>query len=314
MRRIRRFRRRRSLSVNLLLPNIVTTLALCAGLTAIRFAIQERWELAVIAILVAAVLDGLDGRVARLLRASSSFGAQLDSLSDVIAFGVAPAVVIYLWCTQSLGNVGWIPSLALAVCCALRLARFNSQLEIPDRPAWTKLFFTGVPAPAGGALALMPMIASFAVPSAAVVMANPVLVAIWTMAMAYLMVSSIPTFSMKGGRIPQRALVPLLLGVGLVAALLLTAPWFTLLAMVAIYLGLIPMSLRKAHAMRSRERADADGTEAGGSDPGDAKDDAVEAADSAPTAETPVPPGGETTGSGDRVTFLTPEGRRDSGL
>lgn len=253
IRRLRRHAGRRSLSVNLLVPNIVTTLALCSGLTAIRFALQERWELAVIAILVAAVLDGLDGRVARLLRASSSFGAQFDSLSDVIAFGVAPAVVIYLWSTQGLGNVGWVPSLALAVCCALRLARFNSQLEISDRPAWTKLFFTGIPAPAGGALALLPMVATFAVPASAPLVAHPVAVALWCIAIAYLMVSTIPTFAMKGGRIPTRALLPLLMGVGLVAALLLTAPWLTLLGLAVVYLALIPVSARKAGSLRRRE-------------------------------------------------------------
>ena len=157
----RRNRRLRDLPVNSLIPNILTVLALCAGMSAIRFAMQEKWELAVAAIIVAGILDGLDGRMARLLKGATKFGAELDSLSDFIAFGVAPALVIYLWSTEVLGGIGWIAGLAYSTCCALRLARFNTALDNPDQPAWTSYFFTGMAAPAGACIALLPIAVSF---------------------------------------------------------------------------------------------------------------------------------------------------------
>ena len=157
----RRNRRLRELPVNSLIPNILTVLALCAGMSAIRFAMQERWELAVAAIIVAGILDGLDGRMARLLKGATKFGAELDSLSDFIAFGVAPALVVYMWSTEALGGVGWVAGLAYSTCCALRLARFNTALEDPDRPAWANLFFAGMAAPAGAYAALLPLTVSF---------------------------------------------------------------------------------------------------------------------------------------------------------
>ncbi|MBT3535221.1 MAG: phosphatidylcholine/phosphatidylserine synthase, partial [Rhodospirillaceae bacterium] len=157
MRMRRRNRRLRELPVNSLIPNILTVLALCAGMSAIRFAMQDKWELAVAAIIVAGILDGLDGRMARLLKGATKFGAELDSLSDFIAFGVAPALVIYLWSTEVLGGIGWIAGLAYSTCCALRLARFNTALDDPDRPAWASYFFTGMAAPAGACMVLLPM-------------------------------------------------------------------------------------------------------------------------------------------------------------
>ena len=252
---MKRFRPTRpsSISLSRLLPNIVTLLALCAGLTAIRFALQERWEMAVAAILVAAVLDGMDGGVARLLRTSSQFGAELDSLSDVIAFGVAPAMVIFLWSTQILGNIGWFPPLTLTVCCALRLARFNSRLDNPNQSSWMRLFFVGIPAPMGGALALLPVIITLAIPEANKLFNHPAMVSCWTLVVAFLMVSTWPTFSSKGRRVPQPALVPLLLGVGLVIAFFIALPWYTLLGLELFYLGTLPVSAYHATRLRRRD-------------------------------------------------------------
>jgi len=141
--------RLRDQSLNRLIPNMLTVMALCAGLTSIRYTLDQRWELAAIAIVIAAVLDGLDGRIARLLDGASKFGAELDSLSDFISFGVAPALLLYYWCMRGAGGIGWVLALLFAVCCALRLARFNTKLDNTDLPAWTSRFFTGVPAPAG---------------------------------------------------------------------------------------------------------------------------------------------------------------------
>jgi CDP-diacylglycerol--serine O-phosphatidyltransferase len=153
--------RLRDQSINRLIPNMLTVLALCAGLTSIRFGLQERWELAVAAIVIAGILDGLDGRIARMLDGASKFGAELDSLSDFISFGVAPALLLYYWTMYAAGGFGWAVSLLFAVCCALRLARFNTKLDNADLPAWTSRFFSGVPAPAAAGLSLLPMVASF---------------------------------------------------------------------------------------------------------------------------------------------------------
>ncbi len=139
-------------SFNRMIPNILTMLALCAGLTALKFGLEEKWEAAVISIVVAAVLDALDGRVARLLRGTSKFGAELDSLSDFIAFGVAPALLLFLWTMKEAGPIGWVPVLLFSVCCALRLARFNTNMDGPEPPSWARNYFIGVPAPAGGGL------------------------------------------------------------------------------------------------------------------------------------------------------------------
>jgi len=153
--------RLRDQSFNRLIPNILTLLGLCAGMTAIRLALVERWELAVAAIAVAAVLDALDGRIARLLDTSSKFGAELDSLADVVGFGVVPGLLLYIWTMHDAGGIGWAVTLLFAVCCSLRLARFNTKLDNADLPAWTGRFFVGVPAPAAAGLALTPMMAHF---------------------------------------------------------------------------------------------------------------------------------------------------------
>lgn len=221
----------------------MTVLALCAGLTSIRFALQERWEQAVVAILVAAVLDGLDGRVARLLNAQSRFGEELDSLADAINFGVAPALLLYLWSLGQAGVLGWIAALALAVCCVLRLARFNAGLGASEKPPWAFNYFTGVPAPAGAGLALLPIAMGFEM--GGVVPGHPYLVALWSLTVAGLMISALPTFSFKRLRVPAHLVAPGLVGVGVVAAALVVQPWWTLTALGIAYVAAIALSVRQ---------------------------------------------------------------------
>ena len=246
-----RVRRIQELSVNRLVPNVLTLLALCAGMTAIRFALNGNFQAAVFAVIVAGILDGLDGRVARLLKATSSFGAELDSLSDFISFGVAPAVVLYLWTMSALHSVGWAIVLFYAVCCALRLARFNTQLNAEPAPQMAG-FFTGVPAPAGAGLVLMPMFMSFEWGDW--IVRSPYLNALWIAGSAALMISTIPTFSLKKFSIPHRFVVPTLLGIGLLAAFATTVPWPTLTLVGLLYLGSIPLTIRAAAPLRREAR------------------------------------------------------------
>lgn len=238
----KRVRRLPRLSVNSLIPNILTLLALCAGVTAIRFSLEERWEAAVAAIIVAAILDGLDGRMARLLKGASKFGAELDSLSDFAAFGVAPAVTLYLWSTHEIGGVGWMAALAFAACCALRLARFNTALEEVDPPPWRNLFFTGLAAPAGALLAMMPVAVSFQIGDE--IVRSPVFVGIWLIVGALLMVSQVPTYSFKRLRVKREHVLPLLILVAFLAALLFTYPWLILTLIGLAYLCSFPFSYR----------------------------------------------------------------------
>lgn len=234
--------RLRGHSLNRLIPNILTILALCAGVTAMRFGIQGGWEHAVIAIVVAAVLDGLDGRIARALGASSRFGAELDSLSDFVAFGVAPAFLVYLWSLQTAGGFGWALALLFAVCCALRLARFNTALEsdVPE-PAWAKNFFVGVPAPIGGLLALIPMIVGLETEND--VLTSPVINGLVIVGISALMVSRVPTIAVKQAKVPARYVVFVLLGVGAFAAFLISTPWVTLAVSALVYLASIPYAV-----------------------------------------------------------------------
>jgi CDP-diacylglycerol--serine O-phosphatidyltransferase len=224
-----------------LIPNIFTLLGLCAGLTAIRMAIEHRWDLAVAALVFAAFLDGIDGRIARLLKASSRFGAELDSLADFVNFGVAPAIIIFNWALDDLRSMGWIAVLIYAVCAALRLARFNVALERSDLPAWKSAYFVGVPAPAGALLLLLPIYAQdlgFHLPSL-----TP-LALVYTLAIALLMVSRVPTFSGKmiGQRIAREYVPPVFVLAAAFIALLLTYPSLTLAVGSVIYLALIPVS------------------------------------------------------------------------
>jgi CDP-diacylglycerol--serine O-phosphatidyltransferase len=243
--------RLRDQSLNRLIPNMLTIIALCAGLTAIRFGLLGHWEKAVFAIVVAGILDGLDGRIARLLNGASRFGAELDSLSDFISFGVAPALLLYYWTLNGLGGFGWALALLFAVCCALRLARFNTRLENTDLPAWTGRFFSGVPAPAGAGLVLIPMMATFQFGSG--YFDRPAITGAVVLAVSLLMVSTVPTYSFKRVRVPQHYVVPTLLIVGLLAACLVSVPWITLLAVGAIYTASIPLGIF-AYGKLSRQR------------------------------------------------------------
>jgi CDP-diacylglycerol--serine O-phosphatidyltransferase len=230
------------LSINRLIPNILTLLALCAGLTSIRFGLNQQWPQAVSAILLAGVLDGLDGRVARLLQGTSKFGAELDSLSDFVSFGVAPAILLYLWTMQGAGGLGWAIVLLYIVCCGLRLARFNTMMGQADLPPYAYNFFTGVPAPAAAGLVMVPMVASFEFGGD--VFARPVVAGLFLMTVSFLMVSTIPTFSFKKVRVPNHWVLPVLLVVGALAAFLVTEPWLTLFVVGLTYMALIPVSIR----------------------------------------------------------------------
>ncbi|HZS82139.1 MAG TPA: CDP-diacylglycerol--serine O-phosphatidyltransferase [Stellaceae bacterium] len=250
--RPRRVQRLSGLSLNRMIPNILTLLALCAGMTAMRFAINGKFESAVIAIIVAAVFDGLDGRVARLLKSASPFGAQLDSLSDFVCFGVAPAVLVYVWTMSQFASFGWAVAVFFAICCGLRLARFNTQLGA-ELPPYAHYFFTGVPAPGGAGLAMMPLFAGFEFGDG--VARQPLLNAVWLAAVAALMVSRIPTFSMKRFRVPHHYVVPIMLGIALTAAFLTTAPWPTLIVVGLVYLGSIPFTIRAYNRLRRAAEA-----------------------------------------------------------
>jgi CDP-diacylglycerol--serine O-phosphatidyltransferase len=233
--------------VRVLIPNIFTLVGLCAGLTAIRMGIEARWDLAVAALVFAAVLDGIDGRVARLLKASSRFGAELDSLADFVNFGVAPAIIIFNWTLEDLHSLGWIAVLVFAVCSALRLARFNVALDRTDTPAWKSNYFVGVPAPAGAIILLLPIYAQdlgLHLPSL-----TP-LVLLYTIGIALLMVSNVPTFSGKliGQRIPREYVPPVFVLAALFIALLLTYPALTLAMGSLVYLALIPVSAYRYYA------------------------------------------------------------------
>jgi CDP-diacylglycerol--serine O-phosphatidyltransferase len=237
----------RGLSFNKMIPNILTLLALCSGMTAIRFGLEEHYRQAVIAILVAGVFDGIDGRIARLLKGTSEFGAELDSLSDFVSFGVAPALVMYLWSVQSLSSLGWMVALLFTICCGLRLARFNTQIGA-DLPPYAYNFFTGVPAPAGAGLAIIPMLLNFEFGWSgfrsgwfgAVVLA----------AVGALMVSRVPTFAMKRFHLPREWVLPVFLIIGGLAALATTEPWATLLIIGIIYIGSFPLSIRAYNKLR----------------------------------------------------------------
>lgn len=225
-----------------LIPNMITMLALCAGLTGIKFAIGGKWEAAVYAIVIAAIFDGIDGTVARLLKGATRFGAELDSLSDVVAFGIAPAVVLYMWTLNMLGGIGWVVSLVYAGCCALRLARFNADLDAEEKPYRAAGFMTGVPAPAGAGLAILPMIVTFWTGRDELV--TPAIASIYVAGVALLMVSRLPTFSLKSVRVRPSARLPLIGAVPLFVACLTLWPWITLSLMGAAYLISLPISYR----------------------------------------------------------------------
>ncbi len=228
-------------SIRAIAPSVVTLMAFTSGLTAIRFALAGKWELAVAAIILAGIFDGLDGTVARLLKSTSRFGAELDSLSDVVSFGVAPAVVIYLWSLQSLDRLGWALALIYAIAMALRLARFNSHLEDEgDEPKIKMGFLTGIPAPMGAGLISLPMVISFAFETT-VVRDYPVIIGLYMMVITVLMVSTLPTPSLKAARVPKQSFVPLMLMIGIFFAILFVYSWQVLLGIGFIYLFSLPI-------------------------------------------------------------------------
>ena len=231
-------------------PNAITLLALCSGLTGVRFAIDGDWAAAITMIIVAGVLDGMDGRIARLLRAQSRFGAELDSLSDVIAFGVAPAMILFFWSLTDAPKFGWTAALALAVCCALRLARFNSRMDAEFQPHKSAGFNTGIPAPAGAGMSFVPVYLWLATGND--LFREWYVVMPWALGIAMLMISAIPTYSWASIRLRRSWRLFALAGVGLFGAALVTAPWLTLLAVCALYAATLPFGLASYAKVRRR--------------------------------------------------------------
>ncbi len=230
-------------------------MALCFGLTGVRFAMSGQWQLAVGSVILAGVLDGLDGRIARMLHGESRFGAELDSLSDNIAFGVAPAIIIYLWSLQFLPKLGWVLALAHALMCALRLARFNAAIDADEQPHKSAGFLTGVPAPTGAGLLFVPLYLWFVTDQE--IFRSFYLVAPWTAFVAFLMISSIATFSWSALRLRRTIRLEAIAVAGLLAALLLTEPWATLLAISVLYLAMIPFGIISYRKIRLAARSTA---------------------------------------------------------
>ena len=250
-----RRRRFKAIPVRTLLPNLITLLALCAGLTAIRVAVEGKIDWAIAAIVLAALLDGIDGRLARMLKGTSRFGAELDSLADFVNFGVAPALILYFWGLQELKSAGWIVALVFAICAGLRLARFNVMIDDPNKPPWAANFFTGIPAPAGAITVLLPIYLNFlGLPSG--------LVVVWftffyALAIAILMVSRLPVVSGKrvGKRVPPEMVLPVFVVVVLFFALLVSYPWQVLSLGTLAYLGCLPLGWLSYRNYQRRDEA-----------------------------------------------------------
>ncbi len=262
-------RRFKAIPVRTLLPNLITLLALCAGLTSIRLAIEAKLEWALAAIVFAALLDGIDGRVARMLKGTSRFGAELDSLADFVNFGVAPALILYFWGLHELKSAGWIAALVFAICAGLRLARFNVMIDDPNKPAWADNFFTGIPAPAGAITVLLPIYLYF-------LGAPNGLPTVWvtffyTLTIALLMVSRLPVFSGKrvGKRVPPEMVLPVFVVVVALFALLISYPWIVLTIGTVAYLACLPLGLL-SYRRYERQAAGAEAAQAAASRPADA--------------------------------------------
>lgn len=253
-----RERARRGIPLRTVVPNAVTALALCTGLTGVRFAIAERWDAALWCIAAAAVLDGMDGRIARRLNGQSRFGAELDSLSDVIAFGVSPAIIIHLWVLQDVARFGWIFALAFAVCAALRLARFNANIDAEEQPHKSAGFLTGVPAPAGAGLLLLPLYLWVASGGEWDFLRNFAVIAPWAALIAFLMISNVATFSWGSLRLRRTVRLEAIVIIAILGAALLSAPWETLSVLAILYAASIPFSIaayRKVRQQRATARA-----------------------------------------------------------
>lgn len=248
-------RRFRPVPLRLLIPNVITLIALAAGLTAVRFAIEGKLEYAGLCIIAAAILDGVDGRIARLLKGTSRFGAELDSLADFVTFGCATGLILYFWQLSELKTVGWVACLLLAFAMALRLARFNVTLDGPERPAWQKAFATGVPAPAGAMMVMLPINLQLAgIPQFA---GESVLVLIWTLVSTALIVSRVPTFSGKGfgSPVPRERVLPILAGVVVILALLVSHPFETVSVLTLVYVAGIPVAVQRYMKRAALEKA-----------------------------------------------------------
>lgn len=249
MREHGRRRRLGAQPISRLFPNMITLASLCCGLSSVRFAMLGKWEMAVAFIIASALLDGLDGRLARMLGATSLFGAQLDSLSDFVCFAVAPALVMYMWQLHEIRGIGWALVLFFAVCGALRLARFNTSLMEEKKEPWQQKFFVGVPAPAGGTLCLLPLVIAFQ--SDQGVILPPAATAAYMLVIAVLMASRIPTFAAKHMRIEPEMILPLMIAAGLLIALFVIEPWWCMIAVSATYLGTIPLSIRRYRQLKA---------------------------------------------------------------
>lgn len=240
------------LTLRSMLPNAITAAALCAGLTGVRFAIDGAWAYAILAVLLAGVLDGIDGRIARLLNAQSRFGAELDSLADSLSFGMAPALILFMWSLGDLDRFGWFAALAFAICCALRLARFNAAIDVEEQPHKSAGFLTGVPAPVGAGLAFTPMY--LWLETGLDIFRDPLINTIWVGVIAVLFISNMATLSWTAVR-PQRDIRLWLIAVVAIAfAALLLEPWWTLTAISAIYLVLMPYALMRYGKVKRRRR------------------------------------------------------------
>ncbi len=252
--------------LRLVLPNLVTLLALCTGLTAIRMSIEHKFDLAVALIAVAAALDGIDGRMARFLKSTSRFGAELDSITDFLNFGVAPVILLYVWALGEMRSVGWMAALIFAICAALRLARFNVALDAPDKPDWHASYFVGVPAPAGAMIVMLPIYVEFvAIPHG--FLTAPVTF-VYTIAIGLLMVSKLPTWSGKliGRRISRELVTPLFVSGVVIVAFLASFPWATMTVLTLCYLACLPLSW---HAYQRHLRAEGEAKEAATADGGE---------------------------------------------
>jgi CDP-diacylglycerol--serine O-phosphatidyltransferase len=252
----RQLRSLQSVPVRVVLPNLITLLALCAGLTSIRMAAERHFEFAIAFITIAAALDGIDGRMARFLKSTSRFGAELDSITDFLNFGVAPAVLIYLWALQDLKSLGWIAALIFAICAALRLARFNVALDDPEKAGWKAAFFVGVPAPAGAMIVMLPLYLELVgLPHS---IATAPIVFAYTVAVGLLMVSKLPTWSGKlvGTRMRRDLVAPLFVSGVLIVAFLVSFPFLTMAVLTIAYLGALPLSWRsyQQQAMNGRRQ------------------------------------------------------------
>ncbi|MXO63646.1 CDP-alcohol phosphatidyltransferase family protein [Qipengyuania oceanensis] len=245
----------RGLSIKAVIPNAVTAAALCAGLTGIRFAITADWDKAIIAVILAGVLDGMDGRIARLLNAQSRFGAEMDSLADSLSFGMAPALILYLWTLQDWSRFGWFAALAFAICCALRLARFNARIDVDEQPHKSAGFLTGVPAPVGAGLAFLPFYLWMATGESA--FREPIAVAAWIAVIAFLMISNMATLSWTSLRPRRNVRLELIAIVGMFFGGLLIEPWWSLAGICVLYLALMPYGLWRYSKVKRRRAAGA---------------------------------------------------------